>query len=114
MNRQTGTAITTLEHIRQSMADILTTRIGSRVMRREYGSQLVDLIDQPGNPATRLRAYAAITMSLMRWEPRVRISRVQLSNATAHGQFELTVDATVIDSNEQQSISIPLSLGAAA
>lgn len=114
MNRQTGTAITTLEHIRQSMADILTTRIGSRVMRREYGSHLVDLIDHPGNPANRLRAYAAITMSLMRWEPRVRISRVQLSNATAQGQFELTVDATLIDSNEQQSISIPLSLGALA
>lgn len=114
MNRQTGTAITTLEHIRQSMADILTTRIGSRVMRRDYGSQLVDLIDHPGNQATRLRAYAAITMSLMRWEPRVRISRVQLSTATAQGQFELTVDATVIDSNEQQSISIPLSLGAIA
>jgi len=114
MNRQTGSAITTLEHIRQSMADILTTRIGSRVMRREYGSQLVDLIDQPGNQANRLRAYAAITMSLMRWEPRVRISRVQLTNATLAGQHELTVDTTIIDSNEQQSISIPLSLGAAA
>lgn len=112
MNRQTGSTLTTLEHIRQSIADILTTRIGSRVMRREYGSQLVDLIDQPGNPATRLLAYAAIAMAVMRWEPRVRLSRVQLSGASMAGQFELTLDATVIDSNEQQSISIPLSLGA--
>jgi phage baseplate assembly protein W len=114
MNRQTGGAITTLEHIRQSIADILTTRIGSRVMRREYGSQLVDLIDQPGNPATRLLAYAAIAMAVMRWETRIRISRVQLTNASLAGQFELTVEATLIDSNEQQSISIPLSMGASA
>lgn len=114
MNRLTGGAITTLEHIRQSMADILTTRIGSRVMRREYGSQLVDLIDQPGNPATRLLAYAAIAMSLMRWEPRVRISRVQLTNASMAGQFELSVDVTLIDSNEQHSISLPLRMGAVA
>lgn len=112
MNRQTGSTITTLEHIRQSIGDILTTRIGSRVMRREYGSQLVDLIDQPGNPATRLLAYAAIAMAVMRWEPRVHLSRVQLSGASMAGQFALTLDTTVIDSNEQQSISIPLSLGA--
>ncbi|MDA7086506.1 GPW/gp25 family protein [Pseudomonas sp. SA3-5] len=112
MNRHTGRSITTLEHIAQSIGDILTTRIGSRVMRRQYGSQLVDLIDQPGNPATRLLCYAAIAMAVMRWEPRVRISRVQLSDASMAGQFELTLDVTVIDSNEQQSISIPLSLGA--
>lgn len=40
MNAHTGGAIDRLAHIRQSIADILTTRIGSRVMRREYGSQL--------------------------------------------------------------------------
>lgn len=113
MNRQTGTAITTLEHIRQSMADILTTRIGSRVMRREYGSQLVDLIDQPGNPATQLLCYAAIAMAVMRWEPRVRISRVQLSAAAMTGQFQLDVDVQLIDSNEAASLSIPLRMGAA-
>lgn len=112
MNRHTGRSITAVEHIAQSIGDILTTRIGSRIMRRQYGSQLVDLIDQPGNPATRLLCYAAIAMAVMRWEPRVRISRVQLTDASLAGQFELTLDATVIDSNEQQSISIPLSLGA--
>ncbi|MNP17787.1 Lysozyme [compost metagenome] len=61
MNRETGRPIALLDHIRQSVADILTTRIGTRVMRREYGSQLPDLIDQPFNAATRLLAYAAIT-----------------------------------------------------
>lgn len=114
MNRHTGSTISELEHIAQSIADILTTRIGSRLMRRDYGSQLVDLIDQPGNPATRLLCYAAIAMAVMRWEPRIRISRVQLTAASIAGQFDLTLDATVIDNNAQQSISIPLSMGALA
>lgn len=114
MNRQTGGSTTTLEHICQSIADIITTRIGSRVMRREYGCQLVDLIDQPGNAATLLLAYAAITMALMRWEPRIRISRVQLTSANMAGQYELTLDATIKNTNEQQSLRIPLTLGAAA
>ena len=34
MNRTTGTAISGLEHLRQSVGDILSTPIGSRVMRR--------------------------------------------------------------------------------
>lgn len=114
MNRETGAAIDNLEHIRQSVADILTTRLGTRIMRREYGSQLVDLLDQPANLTTRLLAYAAITMSLMRWEPRLRISRVQLSDVNLAGQVVLTLDATVIDTNESHNLSIPLSLGASA
>ncbi|EDJ4804012.1 baseplate assembly protein, partial [Salmonella enterica] len=40
MNRNTGLAISDSEHIGQSMRDILLTPVGSRVMRREYGSLL--------------------------------------------------------------------------
>lgn len=114
MNRQTGRPIDTLAHISQSIGDILTTRIGSRVMRREYGSLLVDLIDQPGNPATQLLCYAAIAMALIRWEPRVRISRVQLTALNIAGQCELDVEGSMVDTNEPFSLKIPLSMGAIA
>ena len=60
MNRETGGAISTVEHIGQSISDILTTRLGTRVMRREYGSLLPELVDQPFNDVTRLRVYAAV------------------------------------------------------
>ena len=46
MNSQTGLSIAEVEHIRQSVRDILVTPVGSRVMRREYGSLLSALIDQ--------------------------------------------------------------------
>lgn len=114
MNRLTGSTITEVEHISQSIADILGTRLGTRVMRREYGSQLVDLIDQPGNDVTRLLCYAAITIALMRWEPRIRLSRVQLDAGTMAGQFVLTIEATRVDSNEPLSLTIPLRMGASA
>lgn len=58
MNRQTGGAIGELDHIGQCITDILITRIGTRVMRREYGSLLPELVDHPFNDATRLRVYA--------------------------------------------------------
>ncbi len=34
MSRDTGEALTDLDHIRQSVRDILLTPVGSRVMRR--------------------------------------------------------------------------------
>lgn len=114
MNSRTGRTITDSAHLAQSVADILTTPIGSRVMRREYGSQLADLIDWPHNSATRLQAYAATAMALMRWEPRIRLSRVQLSLGDQPGQAVLDLEGTEIDSNQPLSLRVPLSLGATA
>ena len=111
MNRLTGSAISTREHIGQSVTDILTTRIGTRVMRREYGSLLPELIDQPFNDVTRLRVYAATTMALMRWEPRIRLSQVQLLGADLQGQSALDLHGSIIDDHEPLSLSIPLQLG---
>jgi phage baseplate assembly protein W len=79
MHRATGMSIGLLEHIAQSVADIITTPLYSRVMRREYGSLLPYLIDQPDNGATTLRLYAAVAAALMRWEPRIRIARLQIA-----------------------------------
>ena len=111
MNRETGSAIGTLDHITQSMTDVLTTRIGTRVMRREYGSLLPELVDHPFNDVTRLRVYSGAVMALMRWEPRVSLSRVQFLGATLQGESVLDIEGSVVDSNETFSLSIPLQLG---
>lgn len=112
MNRETGGAIGDLDLISQSITDILTTRIGTRVMRREYGSLLPELVDHPFNDATRLRVYAATVMALMRWEPRISLNRVQFVGANLQGQSVLDLDGTLVDTNEPLSMSLPLQLGA--
>lgn len=114
MSARTGRAIEGNAHLAQSIADILTTPLGSRVMRREYGSLLPDLIDAPHNDATRLQVYAATAMALMRWEPRIRLSRVQLGLGERPGQAVLDLEGTRTDSNEPLSLRVPLQLGAAA
>lgn len=83
MNRTTGRALDSIDHLRQSIADILTTPIGSRVMRRDYGSRLPELIDQPDNGATRVRVISAVVDALMRWEPRLRVSSVAINTVRA-------------------------------
>jgi phage baseplate assembly protein W len=49
VNNRTGKALDGMEHLKQSVQDILTTPLGTRVMRREYGSRLFELIDAPIN-----------------------------------------------------------------
>lgn len=114
MNRHTGKALSELAHLVQSVEDILTTPLGSRVMRREYGSQLFELIDQPLNDHTRLRAYAATALALIRWEPRLRLTRVQLSLGSNPGNATLTLEGTRVDSNEPLNMQVPLRFGGMA
>ena len=80
MNSQTGLSISEVEHIRQSVRDILVTPVGSRVMRREYGSLLSALIDQPQNPALRLQVMSAVYVALSRWEPRLTLDSITISS----------------------------------
>ncbi|QYX51509.1 GPW/gp25 family protein [Pseudomonas sp. S07E 245] len=111
MNRQTGSAISTRAHIAQSAEDILTTRPGTRIARREYGSLLPELIDQPLNDATCLRLYAATVMALQRWEPRISVTQVQLYVADLSGSAELEINGVLVDNNEPFSMRMPLQLG---
>lgn len=112
MNRHTGSTLTELEHIRQSIIDILTTPVGSRVMRREYGSLLFQLIDEPSSGAINLQLSAAAVVAIMRWEPRVRVHRVRVINTEYSGQVNLDLEAQIKDSGLQHNLSIPLHMGA--
>ncbi|MCR4465848.1 GPW/gp25 family protein [Burkholderia sp. SCN-KJ] len=85
MNARTGRAISGQAHIEQSVADILFTPLGTRVMRRDYGSLLPELIDGPINPLMRMRVMAASVMALARWEPRIQVTQVDFSESGIDG-----------------------------
>lgn len=111
MNRATGKGIADeTEHIRQSIRDILTTPVGTRVMRRGYGSLLPSLIDQPGNPANRLRLMAATVMAIINWEPRVSVQSATIELAM---NGTVTIDMQAVRTGGARagsalSFSIPL------
>ena len=87
----TGKSLSGLDHLRQSIRDILTTPIGSRVMRRDYGSRLYQLVDAPMNRSTLLEIYAETAEALARWEPRFKLTRVRIASATV-GQVVLDLE----------------------
>ncbi len=102
MNVTTGATLSGMEHVRQSVVDILTTPLVSRIQRPDYGSVIPDLIDQPLNQQTILRLYAASAVALMRWEPRLTLQSINLE-ISYDGIATLDVTGTVAETafNEQ-------------
>ena len=97
MDRQTGKLIEGVDHLRQSIGDILGTPLGTRVGRRDYGSRIPELLDQPLNELTRIRVFAAAALALLRQEPRARISRISLETGDMPGSARLTVSGRRAD-----------------
>lgn len=111
MNSQTGRAISEIEHIRQSVTDILLTPRGSRVMRRDYGSDLPDLIDQPQNLTLQLKISSATYSALRKYEPRITVTSASL--AEVEGKATLVIKGYRSDSQQALALSIPV-IGATA
>jgi hypothetical protein len=83
MNAETGAPLSGIDHLTQSISDILSTPIGTRVMLREYGSRLPDLLDQPMVPGFAVEVTVAVAEALARWEKRFALSEVAITEATA-------------------------------
>lgn len=113
MNNLTGKALSLRDHVRQSIADILTTPIGSRVCRRDYGSHLPDLIDQPLNGAGIQAIYAATALAIGRFEPRFTITKIAAQLGESASTLILNLTGYARDAASQRSalvsFSIPIS-----
>ena len=91
MDRRTGLPISGVEHLRQSIEDILTTPLGSRLMRPEYGSTIRRFVDLPVSEGWKSAVQAEAARALKRWEPRIELTRVQvLSVLDGRVTFRLT------------------------
>ncbi len=95
MDSSTGKSLAGLDHLRQSVRDILSTPVGSRVMNREYGSTLFQLVDAPLNRSTLVEIYAATASALRRWEPRLKVETVNVTKSEA-GKVEVNISALYV------------------
>lgn len=95
-----GKKVDGIEHLRQSVRDILTTRIGSRVMRRDYGSNLMRLVDAPMNDAWNLDVTTEAWRALDKWEPRIKVRRVIVGTKTPEGRCTIEIEAILLSNGQ--------------
>ena len=98
MCADSGKELSGFDHLKQSILDILLTPLGSRVMRREYGSRLFELIDQPLNNSTILSIYGEVARVLAKWEPRFKLKRVFVDRNSEqnHGKLILNLEGDAV------------------
>lgn len=99
MNANTGKELDGVEHLKQSIIDILTTPIGSRIMCRNYGSKLFELVDKPINKDFTLEVYAAVAESLQKWETRFKLEKVKITEIK-EGKVTLELKGIYLPSNK--------------
>lgn len=110
-DRTTGTLINEAEDIRQSITDIVTTPLGTRLSRRSYGCRMLDMIDQPANQANRVLLYSAVATALLRWEPRITLKRVALSALDAEKgswRLNLTISHKDDPARREMDLAVPV------
>lgn len=76
VNRHTGQPLGGFAHLKQSLSVLFTTRIGSRVLKRLFGSAIPALLGKNIAPSTFLKFATAVHVAIELWEPRYRLIQV--------------------------------------
>lgn len=95
MDRTTGKTLSGIRHLRQRIADVLTTPIGTRVMRRDYGSRIFELIDNPTNERFKVEMTMAVYEAFN--NPVNGLFDVVLNGATIHADIADGNSVTTVD-----------------
>ena len=105
MDRHTGLPISGLDHLQQSIEDILTTPLGSRLMRPEYGSTIRRFVDMPVSEGWKSAVQAEAARALKRWEPRLDLARVQVLSVL-NGRITFRLSGTYLGDSELLEVTV--------
>ena len=96
------------EKVAQSIAIILNTPIGQRVMRPTFGSRLHELIFAPANPETFGQAEMYVQDALNFWEPRIQLLDVNASTDEARpGTLLIRISYLIKATHDERSLVYP-------
>ncbi len=98
MCRHTGRLLSGWDEIKQSLIMIITTAKGSRILRREFGSGVPELLDKPTNEMTMIDTYVAIVEAI---EPRI-------VNGRQYGEPRFALVSIVPNGDETGVVSFEL------
>src|SRR3954447_5385454 len=62
------------DKVRQNLRAVLATRLGERLMRRDFGTRIASLVHDPNDEALAALVTSEARDALLRWEPRLMVS----------------------------------------
>ena len=99
------------QEIEQAIRIILATSPGQRVMRPEFGCRLQELVFAPNNRQTASLAARYVREALGRWEPRINLENVDVSqDGERPNCLTITVDYRIKAIHSSRSLVYPFYL----
>lgn len=97
--------------IQQAIHIILSTSLGERVMRPDFGCRIHELIFAPNNIGTCAAAERYVREALGRWEPRIALTKVKAEPSADHtGTLMIEVSYVVKATQDPRSLVFPFYL----
>jgi phage baseplate assembly protein W len=101
------------ESVRQSIEALLRTRPGELLMRPLWGAGLGDLGGEPSSLETRTRIQELVRSALRRWEQRIELERVDVTEVDgAPTHLDVTIAYRLRRTGAAQTVAVALDTGA--
>ena len=97
-------------NLQDSIATIISTKIGERVYRPDFGCRLAELAFAPMNSQTILLARVYVEEALKLWEPRIDVVGIYAEPDPIIGRLDLQILYRVKDTYDTRSMVYPFYL----
>lgn len=96
------------EDIQQSLRIILSTRLGERIMRPDFGTNLHNLVFHNMDLTARTQLSAAIEKAILYWEPRIRLTKVSFDmSEETNGVLYMLLEYVIRQTNTRGNMVYP-------
>lgn len=93
------------EDIDQSLSILLSTSLGERVLRPEYGCNLKDFQFEPMNPSLIGFLRDLVKTAILYYEPRIKVDRIEITEADSfeaiQGMLRISIDYFIREANSR-------------
>lgn len=92
LDRTTGRDLSGWDHVLQSLGVIFSTGFHERLMLRWFGSLVPHLLGETMSERKVVRFFYAIAVAIDLWEPRFRLVRIAINEATRSGRLSFRLE----------------------
>jgi hypothetical protein len=96
------------ERIQDAIWIVLSTSLGERLMRPDFGAGVHDYVFQPNSDVIRTRLQSAVNGALLKWEPRIELTNVNVQEGDQPSQVLVSIDYRIRTTNELFNLVYPL------
>jgi uncharacterized protein len=98
------------DSIRESIALILSTARGERVMRPDFGCKLNEIMFAANSMSTATLARSYVEEALLNWEPRIEVLDVSVTPRPTEAIMDISIDYLIKTSNSKANLVYPFYL----